>query len=96
MNDAFIKQKDPKNCVVVSEDTDVILLLTTLTPKDKTIYFLKPPKGKQPEKAYSSQNILKYIEKGETTEYSNATQHILFYVLFLAAIRRQRYFKKVS
>ena len=35
-----------KNVVVVADDIDILVLLTALTPKTKTIYYLKLGKGK--------------------------------------------------
>lgn len=94
MNDNFIDQLNPKKCVVVSEDTDVLLLLNALTPKDKIIYFLKPVRGKVPEKVYSSQNTLQYTEKRKTVLYPNATKHVLFLHAFSGSDTTSAFFNK--
>lgn len=45
-----------ENIAVVSEDVDVLILLTTLSPPDREIYFRKPSKGKILQRAYSSKS----------------------------------------
>lgn len=95
MNDIFIQSNQKKKkCVVVSEDTDVLLLLNALTPKDKIVYFLKPLRGKISEKVFSSQNILQNIEKGKTVRYPNATNHILFLHAFSGSDTTSAFFNK--
>lgn len=50
---------ESKNVVVVSEDLDVLVLLTALTPNDREIYFRKPAKGKVLQKVFSSMSLEK-------------------------------------
>ncbi|GFY43527.1 uncharacterized protein TNIN_8611 [Trichonephila inaurata madagascariensis] len=52
-----------ENTAVVSEDVDVLVLLTALSPTDREIYFLKPSKGKIPQKTYSLKSLEKILPK---------------------------------
>lgn len=58
-----------ENNAVESEDINVLVLLTVLSPTDRENYFLKPFKGKIPKKAYSSRSLEKALP--------NCKQHIL-------------------
>lgn len=52
-----IDQSRHNKVVIVSEDTDVMVLLTALTPNDNEIIFVKPKKGKSAPKVYSSRSL---------------------------------------
>lgn len=69
-----------ENIVVVSEDVDVLVLLTALSPIDREIYFRKPGKGKIPQKVYSSKSLEQY--------YQNVNSISCSYMLSLAVTRR--------
>ena len=53
---------DSRKVVIVSEDIDVMVLLTALTPPDgKAIFYLKPNKNKAPALIFFLQKVLKKI-----------------------------------
>lgn len=58
------------NVFIVSEDIDVLVLLTALAPDDHEIYFLKPSRGKSVQKFFSTLSLDKTFPK--------CKQHILF------------------
>lgn len=43
--------------MVVAEDIDILVLITGLTPKDQTIYFLKSAKGNKAQQMFSSKSL---------------------------------------
>ncbi|KAL7307868.1 hypothetical protein TKK_0000187 [Trichogramma kaykai] len=46
-----------RQVVIVSEDIDILVLMTALTPPELEILLLKPAKTKKPEEVYSSKSI---------------------------------------
>lgn len=75
-----------ENIVVVSEDVDVLVLLTALSPIDREIYFRKPPKGKIPQKVYSSKSIETILPK--------CKEHILFLHAFTGCDTTSAFFQR--
>ncbi|GFY00150.1 uncharacterized protein TNCV_1342471 [Trichonephila clavipes] len=61
---------ETNNVVIVSEDTDVLVILTALVNEDREIYFLKPSKGKVQQKIFSSRSLKETLPK--------CKEHILF------------------
>lgn len=48
--------------VVIGEDVHLLILLTTRTPVDTIIYFLKPRKAQVQTKMYLSQSLTAYLK----------------------------------
>ena len=46
-----------RTVVVVSEDTDVLVLVSALTPSNSEIFFIKPARPNKGEKLYSSKSL---------------------------------------
>ncbi|KAL4702881.1 hypothetical protein ACJJTC_005792 [Scirpophaga incertulas] len=61
---------ETKNVVIVSEDIDVLVILTALANESREIYFLKPSRGKVKQKIFSSKSLEKSLPK--------CKEHILF------------------
>lgn len=49
--------KTYKNCVIIGEDIDLLVILIALSPSDKEIFFLKPGRNKVLPKMYSSRSL---------------------------------------
>ena len=79
---AIDQQKN--NVVVVSEDTDVLVLLTALTNSEREIYYLKPSKGKIEQKVYSSRSF----------KLIHCKEHILFVHVLTGCDTTSGFFKK--
>lgn len=75
-----------ENIAVVSEDVDVLVLLTALSPPDREIYFRKPSKGKILQRAYSSKSLEKILPK--------CKEHILFLHAFTGCDTTSAFFKR--
>lgn len=45
---AMNMSKTYKNCVIIGEDIDLLVILIALSPSDKEIFFLKPGRNKVP------------------------------------------------
>lgn len=73
------------NVVIVVEDIDVLVLLIALTPDTKEIYFLKPPRGKTPQKVYSSDSL---------DELPNCKENVLFLHAFTGCDTTSAFFNK--
>lgn len=54
---AIDQSRTDSKVAIVSEDTDVLVLLTALSPREKEIYFIKPKRGKTVVKLYSSRSL---------------------------------------
>lgn len=61
---------ETQNIVIVSEDIDVLVILTALVKEDREIFFLKPSRGKIQQKIFSSKSLEKSLPK--------CKEHILF------------------
>ncbi|KAL4710241.1 hypothetical protein ACJJTC_005414, partial [Scirpophaga incertulas] len=61
---------ETKNVVIVSEDIDVLVILTALANESREIYFLKPSRDKVKQKIFSSKSLEKSLPK--------CKEHILF------------------
>ena len=59
------------NVVIVSEDTDVLVLLNALAKEEKEVYFIKPGKGKTGRKIYFSKSL--------HTTFPKCQEHIFFF-----------------
>lgn len=58
VNTAIEYSENSPSVIIVSEDSDLLVILTALNNSKKNIYFLKPGKGKVPNKTYSlNQNL---------------------------------------
>lgn len=77
---------ESKDVVVVSEDIDVLVILTALVDKAREIYFLKPSRGKVQQKIFSS----KCLEKS----LPNCKEHILFLHAFTGCDTTSAFFNK--
>lgn len=75
-----------KKVVIVSEDVDVMVLLTALTPASKEIFLLKPSRSKAPAQLFSSKSFQ------ET--YPNCKPHILFLHSFTGSDTTSCFFNK--
>lgn len=75
------------NVVVVAENNDVLVILIALTPEEKEIYFLKPPKTKTPQKVYSSASLNK-IPK--------CKNHVLFLHAFTGCDTTSAFYNKTE
>ena len=85
-----MSQEKPNKVVVVSEDSDILYILTALASTEKENYFLKPSRnnGKQkvPQDIFTS-NCL-------NDEYSNSKDHILFLHAFTGCDTTSVFHKK--
>ena len=52
-----IAKTSDRTVVVVSEDTDVLVLVTALTPSNSEIFFIKPARPNKGEELYSSKSL---------------------------------------
>lgn len=58
VNTAIEYSENSPSVIIVSEDSDLLVILTASSNSKKNIYFLKPGKGKVPNKTYSlNQNL---------------------------------------
>ena len=48
---------DGRSVIIVGEDTDLVVLMVALIPRDKEIFFLKPSCGKKESLLYSSAEL---------------------------------------
>ncbi|KYN11018.1 hypothetical protein ALC57_16836 [Trachymyrmex cornetzi] len=55
VNTALITLHSP--VLIVSEDVDILILLVGLTPRDKTIFYMKMSKGNQSQTIYSNNSL---------------------------------------
>lgn len=74
------------NVTVVSEDIDVLVLLTALTPNDREIYFQKPPRGNVVQKFFSSKSLENTLPK--------CKEHILFVHAFTGCDTTSAFFNR--
>ncbi|GFU48289.1 uncharacterized protein TNCV_4626951 [Trichonephila clavipes] len=77
---------ETNNVVIVSEDIDVLVILTTLVNEDHEIYFLKPSKGKVQQKIFSSRSIIETLPK--------CKEHIPFLHAFTGCDTTSAFFNK--
>ena len=77
---------ETKNVVIVSEDIDVLVILTALVNEDREIYFLKPARGKVQQKIFSSKSLEKSFPKYK--------EHILFLHAFTGCDTTSAFFNK--
>lgn len=74
-----------KNVVIVSEDIDVLVILTALVDEDREIYFLKPSRGKVQQKIFSSKSL--------ENSFPKCKEHILFLHAFTGCDTTSTFFK---
>lgn len=77
---------ETKNVVIVSEDIDVLVILTALVDKDREIYFLKSSRAKVQQKVFSSKSLEKSLPK--------CKEHILFLHAFTGCDTTSAFFNK--
>lgn len=77
---------ESKNVVVVSEDIDVLVVLTALAPTDRKIYFLKPSRGKVNQQIFSSKSLEKSLPA--------CKEHILFLHAFTGCDTTSAFYNK--
>lgn len=75
-----------KNVVIVSEDIDILVILTALVDEDREIYFLKPSRGKVQQKIFSSKSL--------ENSFPKCKEHILFLHAFTGCDTTSTFFKK--
>ena len=74
------------NVAVVSEDIDVLVILTALCPSNKEIYFIKPSKQNVLQKIYSSKSLY--------NKFPNCQPYILFLHAFTGCDTTSAFFKR--
>ncbi|KAK9878611.1 hypothetical protein WA026_022872 [Henosepilachna vigintioctopunctata] len=74
-----------RNIAVLSEDVDVLVLLTALSPPEREIHFRKPSKGKILQREYSSKSLGKILPK--------CKEHILFLDAFTGCDTTSAFFQ---
>ncbi|GFU87894.1 uncharacterized protein TNCV_964501 [Trichonephila clavipes] len=77
---------ETNNVVIVSEDIDVLVILTALVNEDRETYFLKPSKGKVQQKVFSSRSLKETLPK--------CKEHILFLHAFTGCDTTSAFFNK--
>ncbi|GFW13738.1 uncharacterized protein TNCV_2105621 [Trichonephila clavipes] len=77
---------EENNFVIVSEDIDVLVILTALVNEDREKYFLKPSKGEVQQKIFSSRRLKETLPK--------CKEHILFLHTFTGCDTTSAFFNK--